>query len=633
MFSLRSNFLPASFTGVRRWMRASLPAVLLSGLAACNGTAVITLTATPSTDTYLTYRVGLVSVQLGTSTGQSTSTALPAGTTVDLANLVNISEVLGAVTVAQATYTSAVVTVDYSSAEIVYDDGSVNGMALTPVGTSGQALGRVQLTLTLDPSGNLSVVSNKVSRLALDFNLAASNIADTTKRTVTVTPLMAASSSAIDSKQVRIRGPLVSVDTTNARYTTDILPFDFPIAGGGVLVLTPTAAATYEINGVAYTGASGLAQLSALSSSSMIDTLGTLTSTASTTTTTTNGTTTTSTSTNVSFSATQVLAGTSVQSPNLDRVSGIVAARSGNTLAIEDGTLIGADGSNTFLTGTATVNVGGNTAVTIVGQGGAESYSINQISVGSLIYAYGTATAPSSGSVTLDASAGRVRLAPTTASGLVTAVGSGQLTLSLKSLGGRLAAPFDFVGTGSTTGGQANAGAYVVTTGSLDLTNSTVGVPVAFSGYTASFGAAPPDFTASTLSDPTTILAELVLDWGAGTAVPFTTYDTSAIAVDPSNASIGTRHAIQIGAESINIVGLASGPLIEPNSSGSNLSFAIGHTASGTVENFNSYAAFITALQSELNGSVLATGMTAVGQYTASTYVLAATGLTLTLSD
>src|ERR1700676_2436850 len=121
-------------------------------------------------------------------------------------------------------------------------------------------------------------------------------------------------------------------------------------------------------------------------------------------------------------------AGSSVQSSSLDRVSGIASARSGNTLAIEDATLIGIDGSNTFLTGTATVNVGSNTAVTLVGQGGAESYGISQISVGSLIYAYGTASTPSSGNVTLDASAGRVRLGPTAASGLVTVVGSGQLT-------------------------------------------------------------------------------------------------------------------------------------------------------------------------------------------------------------
>ncbi len=39
---------------------------LLLALAACNGSTVVTLTSTPSTDTFLTYRVGLVSIQLQT---------------------------------------------------------------------------------------------------------------------------------------------------------------------------------------------------------------------------------------------------------------------------------------------------------------------------------------------------------------------------------------------------------------------------------------------------------------------------------------------------------------------------------------------------------------------------------------
>jgi hypothetical protein len=632
MYSRCSNVSFAALLGLRQWMMVPLTMVLLANVSACNGTAVVTLTATASTDTFLTYRVGLVSVELQTSGGSAVK-ALPAGTTVDLANLVNLSEVLGAAQVAKSNYTAAIITVDYGAAVIVFDDGSLNGVTLTPVGTNGQALGQVQLTLTLDPNNELSVSSGKVSRLALDFKLAASNIVDATNKTVIVTPLVVASASAIDAKPVRIRGPSVSAATTNGRYATGVTPFDFLVAGAGQVVINTTAATTYEINGAAYTGTSGLTQLSAVGSNSMIDTLGTMTSSSSTTTTTSGGTTTTSTTTNVSFAATQVLAGTSVQSSSFDRVSGIVAARSGNTLAIEDGTLIGVDGANTFLTGTATVKVGSNTAVTLVGQGGAESYGISQISVGSLIYAYGTATTPSSGNVTLDASAGRVRLGPTAASGLVTVVGSGELTLSLTFLGGRSVAPFDFVGTGSTTSGQASAGAYVVTTGSLSLTNSTVGVPVQVTGFTTSFGAAPADFTASTLLDPTTIPAELVLDWGAGTVAPFTTYDSSAIDVDPRNASIGTRHEIQIGTESINIVGLASDPLIEPNSAGSNLLFAIGHTASGSVTNYTTYAAFITALQSDLNGSVLATGMTAVGQYTTATYVFSATSITLVLND
>jgi len=131
---------------------------------------------------------------------------------VDLANLVNLSEVLGSTTVAKATYTTAIITVDYSSAQIVYDDGTEHGLALTPVGTSGQALGQVTLTLTLDPANDLSVSTNKVSRLALDFKLAASNVVSTSSGTVTVTPLIVGSASPTDSKNVRIRGPLVSTD-------------------------------------------------------------------------------------------------------------------------------------------------------------------------------------------------------------------------------------------------------------------------------------------------------------------------------------------------------------------------------------------------------------------------------------
>src|ERR1700685_4636709 len=83
-------------------MRGPLPTLLavalgfaLLALAACNGTAVVTVTATPSTDTFIAYRVGLDSVQLQTSDGKKTLKVLPAGTTVDFVNLLNLSEVLG----------------------------------------------------------------------------------------------------------------------------------------------------------------------------------------------------------------------------------------------------------------------------------------------------------------------------------------------------------------------------------------------------------------------------------------------------------------------------------------------------------------------------------------------------------
>ena len=636
MNSFGANFTSAARSAWRRWLLVPLTAAAMLALAACNGSAMVTLTATPSTDTFLTYRVGLVSVGLETSSGKTAVQALPSGTTVDLANLVNVSEVLGIAAVAKANYKYVVVTLDYSSATIVYDNGTANGLAVTPVGPSGGAVGQVTLTLELDPASEYSVTANSVARLALDFKLAASNVVNTTAKTVTVTPLIGASASPIDTKTVRIRGPLVSATVANSNnsiggFTTGVTPFDFPVAGAGQLGINPTDVTTYIINGTAYTGAAGVTALAALNTGTMTVTLGTLTSTTSSTTTTTDtGTTSTSSSTDVSFSATQVLAGTTVQSSSLDRVSGIVSARSGNTVTIEDATLIEADGTNTFLPGTATVLLGTGTLVTVSGQGVAELNSIAQVSVGSMIYAFGTANAPTSGNITLDASAGQVQIGVSTASGSVTTQGTGELNLSLTYLGGRSMAAFDFAGTGAT---PASAADYVVTTGALELTNAVAGAAVEVSGFVANFGAAPPDFTATALLDPTTLTAVLAVDYGAGTAAPFTTYDSTGITVNVLNASIGVRHQIQLGGQTINLVGLSTDPLIVPSTTASTMLFAIGHTVSGTVENFDTYTAFITQLQAELTGSLLVTGITASGQYTASDYEFSASSITVTLNN
>jgi hypothetical protein len=637
----------------RSMFLAPLGAALLA-LAACNGTAVVTMTSTPSTDNYLAYRVELVSVQLLTANGGSSLTVLPASTIVDFATLTNMDEVLGAAQVSKGTYTSAVITLDYSSSQIIYDNGSLNGVSLTPVNAEGQTLGAMQITVTLDPNNSFSVASKGASLLAMDFNMAASNLVDLGNNTVVVTPLIAASSLPIDSKQVRIRGPLHSVSgsgastttystttTSSSSFTMGAMPFNSNTSGGGTLSITPTAATTYEINGKATVGGTGENQLAALSSGSLAIAYGTLTATDETSTTT--QTTTAegtledniSTSAVVTFTATQVLAGSSVQGAGLDRVTGVVTARSGNTLELQDATLVGADGSDTFILGTTQVTVGANTVITEFGQT-AGAYTPAQISVGSSIDAFGILTSQSSGNATMDASAGRVRLDVATASGLVTVQGSGTLTLNLSELGGRTVgatAPFAFAGSG------ASAAQYVVGTAALDLSNSTVGAPVLVTGLTSSFtgtaAAATPNFTATTLLDPTTINAALVLDWSGGTTTPFATYDTSGIDVDIANVGIGVRHEIQVGAQLINLIGLSSDPLIVPSTTTAtpNAVFTIGHSVSSTTESFDTFAAFITQLQSELNGSVLATGVTAVGQYSASTFTLTASSITLFLDN
>jgi hypothetical protein len=639
------------FTIRGAWGRplAALMGLALLALAACSGTAVVTMTSTASTDNFLAYRVGLVSVQLQGSGGNSGLTVLPASTTVDFTTLTDVSEVLGASPVTKGTYTSALVTLDYSSAQIVYDNGTLNGVNLTPVGANGKALGQVKITVTLDPSESFSVSSKGASQLAMNFNMAASNVVDLTNNTVTVTPMIVASALPIDSKQVRIRGPLVSA-TSSASFTMDVMPFNSTTSGKGALVIVPTTNTTFEINGTSSIGGTGLAQLATLGTGNLAVAYGTLTAANQTTTTTMLGTTpttatttlsttgttaypttdTTTTST-VSFSATQILAGSSVQGSGLDRVSGTVSARSGNAVAVEDATWVAADGTETFIGGTTSIIMGPNTLITVFGQDGSEINSLQQVSVGASIDAFGVLTAESSDNATLDVSAGHVRLDNTTASGLVTVQGSGLLTLNLSYLGGRVVtdAALAIVDSG------VSPTSYVVNTGSGDLANSTVGAPVIVTGQTPSFETAPLSFTAVTLLDPTTIQAELVVDWGTGTASPFVTYNSTAIDLDVHNtsiSSIGVRHAIQVGAQVIPIVGLTSDPLISPNATSSASVFAIGHPPTSTIESFNTYAAFIAQLQTELTGTTLATGMTATGQYTSSSSSFAATSITVFLS-
>jgi hypothetical protein len=621
---------------ISRLFAVPLISVLLA-IAACGGNAVVTLTATPSSDPFVTYRVGLASIRLQTS-GRTGAVVLPTATMVDFTTLFDLTEVVGAPSVAKGTYTGALITLDYSNAVIIYDDGSLDGVALTPLDAKGGALGQVSVQVTLDPSDPLLSAPKQVGLMALNFDLAASNIVNLKDRTVTITPMVAASMQPIDAKQVRIRGPLLGANATS--FATGVTPFDSSVAGLGQLAITPSNTTTYEINGFVSTGSPGQAQLGALPARTLTSAFGTLTAAnaaatppASATPSTTPASAATvppSTPTSgVSFAASQVVVDSTVQGVGVDRVSGIVSARSGNTMGIEDATLVQNDGTNTFVPGTTIVNVGANTLVTFFGQGVAEFISPQQISVGSSIDVLGTVSNTSTGGVLIDASAGHVRLDPTTASGLVTAQGAGSLVLNLTNLGGRTATAFDFDFAGS--GAAANQ--YAVATSSLDLTNAVVGAPVVVTGFANAFATPTPNFTASTLLDPTTIQAELVIDWGSGTAAPFTTFDSSAITLDVHNTGLGPRRQIQIGSQIIDLAGLSSDPMIAPDTTGSPTLFSIGHAASFTSESFNTYNAFLTQLQSELTGGTLAIGMTAVGQYTVSTFAFSATSIKLVLNN
>ena len=619
----------------RKRVSITLVAIALSALGGCDkGTAVVTLTASQlatgldsgaaTPRNFLAYRVKLDSIAMTTADGKTAVQFLPASTTVDLAQLVDVSEVLGAASAAMDSYARVAVTFDYSGAQIVVDDGSLNGAALTPVDASGAPLGQVALSSQLDPHEALRIARSGTSRLALDIALAASNTVDLAQKTVTVTPMLVASALPIDAKTVRIIGPLARVDTAQSSYDARIQPFDGQRIGGGQLSVAAGGATVYEVNGVPATGALGLARLSALSAGSSTAAYGSLNSADGS-----------ASASDVVFAAAQVLAGSSVQSTQFDRISGVVAARAGDTVIVPAATLTTSAGVNSYLTRAASVQLGAGTALTLPAQGSATvGNTIAQVSVGSRITAFGVASTDGAGNAALDATAGRVRLAASGASGLVGLQGNGTLMLALATLGERAVAPLNFLGTGAAASGDSNPNQYVVTAGGLALANATAGSPVEASGLVAPFGATPPDFAASTLLDQTTIPALFAIDWGAAGAVsPFASTGSSAIDLNIHDAAIGTRHRIMVGAQTIDVTTLPSDVLIVPNGASAALVFAIGHATTTTIDDFDTFAAFVSALQTDLNGATAATALTADGQYTAATRTLAANSITVYLND
>ena len=153
-------------------------------------------------------------------------------------------------------------------------------------------------------------------------------------------------------------------------------------------------------------------------------------------------------------------------------------------------------------------------------------------------------------------------------------------------------------------------------------------------GFTNAFASPSPNFTAATLLDPTTIRG------GAGgrlglrerrrhspPSIPPRSIWTPAqqqhrrAAPDPGR---GANHRSGRA-----IVGSADHAECDQFDYG----IRIGHASTSTIENFNTYAAFVTQLQSELNGTTLVTGITAVGQYTAATFSFSATSITIFLNN
>jgi hypothetical protein len=609
--------------------------------AATCGSAVMTMT--DAVGDFLTYQVGISSLQLKKADGTLVET-LPMSSTADFTQLINLSEVISARQIPPGEYVAAQVTVDYTHAVIMVDDGTGTGVAVSPVDSSGAALTTLTLTVQLDNKNHLNISAGKVGRLAFDFNLLASNIVDLNAKTVTVSPVLVASVVPPDTKQIRVRGDLGSVDTTANTYTVQIEPFhEHGDDNQNPITVHVTDTTTYEINGTPSSGAAGLAALAALPANSITAAYGSLQSS------------------DQAFTATRVLAGTSLEGGGMDHLLGSVVARSGNTLTVHGAHVEDHDQGDDhddhghYYAGNTTVTIADATTVTAQGQALATpAHTTAEISVGSLIDVFGTAGStsnnsgpgnnPASGG-TFDATAGHVRLNLTAVKGTVNSVGANQVSVHLSSIDRQAVSLFNFAGTG-TLGADSNPAQYVVATGALDLTAIAAGNSLLAIGTVAPFGSSPPDFKAVTLAlgampdmddndddNNRGKGAQMDIDWGNnGTTAPFSSESATALVLDAHNTSIGGHHRIQVDPSDIDITQLASDPSIVAASSGGTL-FAITGRHGRATDNFGNFADFETALAADLNGTTTALRLTADGTYDAASNTFTARRIVVLLSN
>jgi Domain of unknown function (DUF4382) len=583
---------------------SSTPPSVSTSQPACSGcgTAMVSLTDQPGD--FVSYVVNVDSLTLTRADGTVVQT-VPVTTQVDFAQLVNLSEIVSADSIPAGHYVSAALTLDYTGATIVVDTGS--GDVTVPAadildGTTGQPLtGPVTLKLSLSSDDELVVTAGAVASLALDFNLLASNTVNLTANppTVTVEPVLTASLAPALTKQLYVRGPLVSVSTSASDYVIDVRPFlDQDDTTGQVTVAT-TGTTTFLINGTSYTGSAGLAQLAMAAAGTLTSAYGTWDRTSGT------------------FTAAQVLVGSNVESSSTDALQGTVVARSGDTLTIGAGLVFHpvAGRMGVSFGKQVTVTVGAGTSVTELGQSG--TFTASDISVGQKVRVTGTFGTDASGNTTVDATSGTTVLLPTTGAGLLSASSSGSATVDLQELGDVAATSLDFAGTGATAQQDAMASSYQISLpASLSSSGTAAGAAVGFTGFVTPFGSAPPDFTATTWLNYSQ--TETVFDaWWTppGTSAPFATLTGSELLLSPATLKASARDVIRIGYVTVDPTTLSGGLQLLPDTAGTDQSFAIVHAMSTTADNFSTFNDLATALATDLSGTTTVLQVMAVGSY------------------
>jgi hypothetical protein len=555
---------------------------------------------------FLNYTVDVVSLTLETANGRIIET-LPNSTRINFTDYVDLTEMVSIANVPPAIYVAGTIKLDYGDAEIFVE---ANGEAKEAIvkDLDGNVLAETELKIVLPEQRRLVVTRGRPALLQLDFDLAASH-------TVDVAPVPAEAVSEqfivaevlpVDEKDIRVRGPLVSVDEEAMTYTVALRPFRDRDGDFGRFVVHVTDTTEFEVDDVAYAGLEGLRALSAAGSTTPTVARGTLTVDER------------------EFTASLVLAGSSVPGIDRDAVIGNVIKRDGNFLTVRGATIVPSDRRAHFHDDVV-VEIGPNTKVFRDGDR-ATDIGTEAISIGQRVTIRGDQPTPTTDAtapqVLFDATEGFVRLHVTKLAGIVNTVVPGTTDITLQSIDRRRVEIFDFTGTGPTLAEDADPDNYTIDTGNLALADLSAGKPVVARGFPTAFGSAPPDFTGRTIIDYTDVRSALGIGWGAdGSTAPFAAIGSEGIVIDRLNLDIDQRHYVKQGPVLIDLTALDSDVTIVARES--DLQAFYIRTAD-SLRMYADFGEFVDDLTMSLNGTNAARSMHAHGRYDVDTNVFTA---------
>ena len=195
-----------------------------STFAEC-GTVMVALT--DADGDFLNYTVDVLSLKLETADGRIVET-LPRTTRINFTDYVDLAELVVTASIPPAIYVSGVISIDYADAEVFVESGG-DAVAAIVTDIAGDALTQTDLKIVLSDRDRLNITRGRASLLQLDFDLDASHTVDisTIPATAVAEQFIIAEVTPVDEKEIRVRGPLISVSEDAMTYTVAIRPFMF----------------------------------------------------------------------------------------------------------------------------------------------------------------------------------------------------------------------------------------------------------------------------------------------------------------------------------------------------------------------------------------------------------------------